>query len=127
MRISIPHREARALRRGKVGSSTSGLPRGCVRSVSSVCVARFGGRNIGNFSKSLTEMMATVAAQRVASSAVPTIAVGRVDPAAARIAIAVVGINCTELVLARGNVHIAFVATPGREVERFEITHRTQA
>ena len=59
-------------------------------------------------------MIATLAAQSVASSAVPTIAVGRVDPDAARIAIAVAGINCTELVLIARNVHIALLATPGR-------------
>src|SRR5438132_14435831 len=59
-------------------------------------------------------MIATLAAHNVARSAVPTIAVGRVDPEAARIAIAVAGINCTELVLIARNVHIAFVATPGR-------------
>src|SRR5438067_5660476 len=59
-------------------------------------------------------MIATLAAQSVARSAVPTIAVGFVDPEAARIAIAVAGINCTELVLIARNVHIAFVATPGR-------------
>ena len=58
-------------------------------------------------------MIATVAAHKVASKAVPTIAVGLVDPEAARIAIAVVGINCTELVLIARKVHIAFVATPG--------------
>ena len=71
-------------------------------------------------------MIATVAAQSVASSAVPTIAVGRVDPEAARIAIAVAGINCTELVLIARNVHIAFVATPGSRIERLEIAHRAQ-
>ena len=60
-------------------------------------------------------MIATLAAHNVASSAVPTIAVGLVDPDATRIAIAVAGINCTELVLIARNVHIAFVATPGRE------------
>ena len=59
-------------------------------------------------------MIATVAAQSVANNAVPTIAVGRLDPAAARIAIAVVGTSCTELVLIAKNVHIALVATPGR-------------
>src|SRR5436309_14210827 len=59
-------------------------------------------------------MIATLAAQNVASSAVPTMAVGRVDPDAARIAIAVAGINCTELVLIARKVHIAFVATLGR-------------
>src|SRR2546429_6214879 len=61
-------------------------------------------------------MIATLAAQSVASSAVPTIAVGRVDPEAARIAIAVAGINCTELVLIARDAHIPFVATPGRGV-----------
>src|SRR5437773_12524161 len=59
-------------------------------------------------------MIATLAAHSVARSAVPTIAVGRVDPDAARIAIAVAGINCTELVLIARNVHMAFVDTPGR-------------
>src|SRR5205823_6048074 len=59
-------------------------------------------------------MIATLAAHNVARSAVPTMAVGRVDPDAARIAIAVAGINCTELVLIARKVHIAFVATPGR-------------
>src|SRR5438132_8035328 len=44
-------------------------------------------RNHGNFSSSFTETIATVAAQSVARSAVPTIAVGRCDPAATRIAI----------------------------------------
>src|SRR5206468_11311383 len=59
-------------------------------------------------------MIATLAAQSVARSAVPTIAVGLVDPDAARIAIAVAGISCTELVLLARKVHMAFVATPGR-------------
>src|SRR5947207_12999221 len=68
-------------------------------------------RKIGNFSRSLTETIATVAAQSVASNAVPTIAVGRADPDAARIAMAVAGINCTELVVIARNVHIQFVAT----------------
>src|SRR5204863_9688918 len=59
-------------------------------------------------------MIATLAAQSVARSAVPTIAVGLVDPDAAKIAIAVAGISCTELVLIARKVHIAFEATPGR-------------
>ena len=59
-------------------------------------------------------MIATVAAHRVASSAVPTIAVGRVEPADARSAIAVAGINCTDAVLIARKVHIALEATPGR-------------
>ena len=71
-------------------------------------------------------MIATVAAQSVASSAVPTIAVGLVDPEAARIAIAVAGTNCTELVLIARKVHIAFDATPGRglRVSRSRIARR---
>src|SRR6202011_2369963 len=64
--------------------------------------------------KNFAESTATVAAQSVAKNAVPTITVGRADPAAARIAIAVAGISCTELVLIARNVHIAFEATPGR-------------
>ena len=65
-------------------------------------------------SKSFAESTATVAAHNVAKNAVPTMTVGLTDPAAARIAIAVAGINCTELVLIARNVHIAFDATPGR-------------
>ena len=48
------------------------------------------------FRRIFAAIMAVVAAHNVARNAVPTIAVGRVDPAAARMAIAVVGINCTE-------------------------------
>src|SRR5436305_632944 len=69
--------------------------------------------NQRTFSRIFTAMIAVVAAQRVASKAVPTIAVGRVEPAATRIAIAVVGINWTEAVFMARNVHIAFVARPG--------------
>ena len=72
-----------------------------------------GGKN-DKRSKNFAERTATVAAHNVAKNAVPTITVGLVDPAAARIAIAVAGINCTELVLIARNVHIAFEATPGR-------------
>ena len=61
----------------------------------------------------MTEVTATVAAQKVASSDVPTMRVGSVDPDATRIAIAVVGISWTELVLIARKVHIAFVAVPG--------------
>src|SRR4030088_3629321 len=68
---------------------------------------------MANLSRNLAEMIATVAAQSVAMNAVPTIAVGRLEPEAARIAIAVVGINCTELVFMARNVHIALVAMPG--------------
>src|SRR5258707_4422147 len=81
---------------------------------------------MGNFSRIFTEMIPTDAAHRVASSAVPTIAVGLVDPEAARIAIAVAGINCTELVLIARKVHIALVATPGLglSVSRSRIARR---
>ncbi|MEY2543827.1 MAG: hypothetical protein QOE81_1288, partial [Verrucomicrobiota bacterium] len=72
------------------------------------------GRKNDNLSKNFAESTATVAAQSVAKNAVPTITVGRAEPAAARIAMAVAGINCTELVLIAKNVHIAFDATPGR-------------
>ena len=71
------------------------------------------GRKNDNRSKNFAESTATVAAQSVAKNAVPTIAVGRADPAAARIAIAVAGMSCTELVLIARKVHIAFEATPG--------------
>src|SRR4029077_13211275 len=72
------------------------------------------GRKIDNRSKNFAERTATVAAQSVAKNAVPTITVGLADPAADRIAIAVAGISCTELVVIARNVHIAFEATPGR-------------
>jgi len=58
-------------------------------------------------------MMAAIAAQLVAASAVPMIAVGFADPAAARMPTAVAGMSCTELVLIARKVHIAFVAMPG--------------
>ena len=53
-------------------------------------------------------------------------AVGFFEPAATRIAIAVVGINCTELVLIARKVHIAFVAFPGcgLSVSRSRIARR---
>src|SRR5258705_8991424 len=55
-------------------------------------------RKNGSFSKTFADAIATVAAHNVARRAVPTIAVGRTEPAAARSAIAVVGINCTDAV-----------------------------
>src|SRR5690349_8682522 len=76
-------------------------------------VTRLGRKNDSR-SKNFAERTATVAAHKVAKKAVPTITVGRADPAAARIAIAVAGISCTELVLIARKVHIAFEATPGR-------------
>src|SRR5207247_3782119 len=69
------------------------------------------GRKTGSRSKNFAERTATVAAQRVAKNTVPTITVGRADPAAARIAIAVAGINCTDLVLIARKVNIAIQAT----------------
>ena len=53
------------------------------------------------------------AAQAVAKMDVPTMAVGLVDPLAAKMAIPVTGMSCTELVLIARKVHIALVATPG--------------
>src|SRR6267378_1446009 len=87
-----------------LGSVASIVPAGSIRVLTA---------NHGNFSRIFTAMIAVAAAHRVASNAVPTIAVGRVDPVSTRIAIAVVGINWTDAVLLARNVHIAFVATPG--------------
>src|SRR5207247_7471815 len=75
--------------------------------------AAIGRANNGKFSRNFTAMIAVVAAHKVASSAVPTIAVGLVDPAATKIAIAVVGISCTDAVLIARNVHMALVAAHG--------------
>src|SRR4029077_8791008 len=75
--------------------------------------AATGRANHGSFSRIFTAIMAVVAAHNVASNAVPTIAVGLVDPAATKIAIAVVGISCTDAVLIARNVHMALVAAPG--------------
>src|SRR5688572_948162 len=75
----------------------------------------FGGsRKSGNFSRALTAEIPATVEQIVAINAVPIIAVGREEPAEARTATAVSGINCTELVLMARNVHIALVAVPGR-------------
>ena len=52
--------------------------------------------------------------QRVATSAVPMMAVGWTEPAAARMATALAGMSWTELVLSARKVHIALVAVPGR-------------
>src|SRR5256885_16205686 len=73
-----------------------------------------GNRKNGSFSKSFADVIAAVAAHKVASSAVPTLAVGRVEPAEASNAIAVAGINCTEAVLIARKVHIALDATVSR-------------
>ncbi len=90
-----------ALRVERVGRSVKSLVKSCR------------GWKIVSFSKNLTESTATDAAHKVAMNAVPTIAVGRLEPDAARIAIAVVGISWTELVLMARNVHIALLAMPG--------------
>src|SRR2546423_14724859 len=84
------------------------------RSGSSNPATTGGNRKKGSFSKSFADVIATVAAHKVASSAVPTIAVGRVEPAEASNAIAVAGINCTDAVLIARKVHIALDATVGR-------------
>ncbi len=63
-------------------------------------------------------MMATMAAQLVATKAVPMMAVGLVEPAAARMPTAVAGMSWTELVLMARKVHIALVAVPGRGLRR---------
>src|SRR5207237_8297899 len=72
-----------------------------------------GRANHGNFSNVFTAIIAVVAAHNVASNAVPTIAVGRVEPAATKIAIAVVGMSWTDAVLIARNVHMELVAVPG--------------
>ena len=59
-------------------------------------------------------MSPTSVEQVVATSAVPMMAVGWTDPAAARTATALAGMSCTELVLSARKVHIALVAVPGR-------------
>src|SRR2546428_7208886 len=58
--------------------------------------------------------MAEIAAHAVAMIEVPTIAVGLVERFAARIAMAVTGMSCNELVLIARKVHMALVAVPGR-------------
>ena len=86
-------------------------------------------RNAGSFSRSLTDVTPATAAHVVAMSAVPMIAVGSFDPAAARIATAVAGMSWMELVLIARNVHIAFVAVPGRGLSdsRWPIARRPRA
>src|SRR6266550_4736206 len=90
-------------------------PDGCglPLSRSSAAVGLSGKRNIGHFSNSLTAIKPAADEQVVASKAVPTMADGLFDPAAANTAMAVIGINCTEPVLIARKVHIAFVAVPG--------------
>ena len=72
-----------------------------------------GGAKPGSFSRNLAAVTPTAHAQAVASSDVPTMAVGCLAPLAAKSAMAVVGRSCTELVLIARNVHMAFVAVPG--------------
>ena len=59
-------------------------------------------------------MSPTAVEQIVAMRAVPIMAVGCTDPAAARMATALAGMSCTELVFSARKVHIALVAVPGR-------------
>src|SRR6185503_4954876 len=70
-------------------------------------------RKIGNRARNLAIITAEIAAQVVAIIEVPTIAVGLTERLAARMAIAVTGMSCTELVLIARKVHIALVAVPG--------------
>jgi len=65
-------------------------------------------------------------AERREKMPVPTITVGRTDPAAARIAIAVAGINCTELVLI-GERCTSHSKRPFGVGQRFQIAHRAQS
>src|SRR5207253_8350509 len=73
-----------------------------------------GSRKTGNRSRILAIVTPETAAQAVAMIEVPTMAEGLLDLLAARMAMAVTGISCTELVLMARNVHIALVAVPGR-------------
>src|SRR5688572_31532906 len=58
--------------------------------------------------------MPAIVEQIVAMMAVPTMADGFLEPATARMPTAVAGMSWMELVLMARNVHIAFVARPGR-------------
>src|SRR5207249_8624142 len=71
-------------------------------------------RNSGNRASSLARTTADRAAHAVARIEVPTMAVGLIDWFAARMAMAVTGMSCTELVLIARNMHMAFVGVPGR-------------
>src|SRR5258706_14149975 len=73
-----------------------------------------GSRNIGRRSRIFAMVTPEMAAHAVAMIEVPTMAEGLVDRLAARIAMAVTGMICTELVLMARKVHMAFVAVPGR-------------
>src|SRR6266700_6903990 len=70
--------------------------------------------NKGRRSRNLAIATAETAAQAVAIIDVPTMALGLLELPAARIAMAVTGMSCTELVLMARKVHIALVAVPGR-------------
>ena len=73
-----------------------------------------GRRKRGSRSRVFTERIPAIVEQHVAKNAVPIIAVGFFDPAAARIATVVAGMSWIELVLMARKVHIAFEAVPGR-------------
>src|SRR5439155_8312079 len=70
-------------------------------------------RNTRHFSSAFTAIKPAADEQVVATNAVPTIADGFREPAAASTAMAVMGINWTEPVLIARKVHIALVAVPG--------------
>ena len=70
-------------------------------------------RKTGKCESSLAAVTPETAAQEVARMEVPTMAVGLVEPFAARMAIAVAGISWIELVLIARKVHMALVAVPG--------------
>ena len=63
----------------------------CVRSIAAV--GESANRNMGHFSNSFTAIKPAAEEQVVASKAVPTMATGLFDPAAANTAMAVMGIN----------------------------------
>src|SRR5881296_3048773 len=69
---------------------------------------------MGSFSRILTALMPAMVEKVVAINEVPMMLNGATDLATARTPTAVAGINWIELVLMARQVHIAFVATPGR-------------
>ena len=70
-------------------------------------------RNIGQFSSHFATVRPVAVAQRLASRAVPTMAVGFCACWVARIAMAVVGMSWMLAVLMARKVHMALVAVPG--------------
>src|SRR6185312_3740001 len=75
-----------------------------------------GRRNARHFSNVFTAINPAAHEHAVASSAVPMMAEGFLDPLVASTVMAVTGISCTEPVLMTRKVHIALVAVPGNRL-----------